>query len=153
MMKLMGRLMSRRGATPGIVGALLLLQLGLVCVFASASTNEVFVAGRELHWDCLFKQRFGFPCPTCGVTRSVLLALHGNFRQAFEINPAGTLFVIGMVLFSGAMFLLMLYQRLDKSSSAQSLQQKITFWTTAYAGLIVAVLVAHWMREIIAFSL
>lgn len=150
-MKLISRLVSRPGATPGVIGTLLLLQLGLLRVFASASMDEVFVAGHALHWGCLFQQRFGFPCPTCGMTRSFLLGLHGNFSHAWQTNPAGLLLVVGMILFSIVMLLLMLYRRLYTHTRAQSLQRKIRFWTSAYAGLVVAVLMVHWVRVILGF--
>ena len=154
-MKTLTKVMNQPVTTPAVVGAALWLQLGLARAFASANMGEVFVAGRALHWDCLFKQRFGFPCPTCGMTRSFLLALHGNLGQAFELNPAGLLLLLGLALFSGAMFLLVLYQvlyqRSDAPPSVQRLRQRISFWTTLYAGLVVAVLIVHWVRAVWAF--
>ncbi|HKP72093.1 MAG TPA: DUF2752 domain-containing protein, partial [Pyrinomonadaceae bacterium] len=82
MSQLLTRLANRAGTAPGVVGASLLLQLGLIRALASATSERVFVLGRELHWGCWFKARFGVPCPTCGMTRSVLLSLHGQFVEA-----------------------------------------------------------------------
>ena len=44
---------------------------------------------------CLFKNVTGISCPSCGVTRSVLLLMRGEVAQAILINPLG---VIAMAL-------------------------------------------------------
>lgn len=38
---------------------------------------------------CMFKDITGLPCPSCGITRSLLSLLHGNFQAALWINPLG----------------------------------------------------------------
>ncbi|MBL7928820.1 MAG: DUF2752 domain-containing protein [Bacteroidia bacterium] len=38
---------------------------------------------------CLIKTATGFPCPSCGTTRSVMLILHGNLYDALFLNPLG----------------------------------------------------------------
>jgi hypothetical protein len=40
---------------------------------------------------CLIKNVTGMPCPSCGITRSVLAILDGNFMQAILINPLGAI--------------------------------------------------------------
>jgi hypothetical protein len=46
---------------------------------------------------CLFKNVTGIPCPSCGITRSVLELLEGNFRQGLLINPLG-IFAMSLLL-------------------------------------------------------
>ena len=43
---------------------------------------------------CLFKNVTGIPCPSCGVTRSVLLLIQGEVMQAMLTNPLGILAMI-----------------------------------------------------------
>src|SRR4051812_15920738 len=46
---------------------------------------------------CLFKNITGMPCPSCGITRSVMLLFQGKIFQAILINPLGlpaTIFLI-----------------------------------------------------------
>ena len=38
---------------------------------------------------CLFRQVTGIPCPSCGITHSVLSISKGNFRQALDDNVLG----------------------------------------------------------------
>lgn len=36
---------------------------------------------------CPFKAVTGIPCPGCGMTRAVMSALRGDFREAFRYHP------------------------------------------------------------------
>lgn len=38
---------------------------------------------------CIFKNVTSLPCPSCGITRSVLHILHGDFQAAGLMNPLG----------------------------------------------------------------
>jgi len=145
---LIQRLMNRTQLAPGLVGALLLVQLGLVRALVSADDAQVFVAGRELRWECWFKQQFNFPCPTCGMTRSVLLSLHGHLGAAWQLNPAGPLLVSGLILLGLAFVFLMLYGQRHEPLAAGALHRRIRIATKIYAHLLVAVLFAHWVIEI-----
>jgi hypothetical protein len=58
---------------------------------------------------CGFKQRSGLPCPTCGITSSVLSFVQGRIFEAFYIQPAGALFCVlavvgGFLAFLTAVF-------------------------------------------------
>lgn len=47
-----------------------------------------------IHWlenhtfSCFYKKNFGFECPGCGMQRSVLELLKGNFVESFQLYPA-----------------------------------------------------------------
>jgi hypothetical protein len=119
--------------------------MGLRAV-ASADLNSVSVAGHVLTWGCWFRQRFGVPCPLCGMTRSVLLTLHGQLTPALQLNTAGPVLVFGLALLSCALLGLMLCAQLPRARGAgERLHRRIQFGATAYAGLLIAVLLAHWL--------
>jgi hypothetical protein len=147
-MKRLTRFFARPGAPAGFTGTLIALQLILWRVVGSASADSVSLVGHELHWGCLFKQLFGIPCPTCGMTRSVLLTLHGHIGQAWTLNPAGTLMVFGTILFGAAMFLLMFYQQTQTPISVERVERKIRHGALTYAALLIVVLLGHWFYEI-----
>ena len=81
-----------------VIGGLLFVALILLRSLTWANLDQVWVFGRELHWGCWFKEHFGIPCPTCGMTRSVILTLHGNFSDAVLMNPAGPFLVAGVAI-------------------------------------------------------
>jgi hypothetical protein len=139
---------NRAGSAPGLVGALLLLQLAILRAVASATPERAYLFGRELHWDCWFKQRLGFPCPTCGMTRSVLLSLHGQFTEAAHVNPAGLLLALGLVLLGLSLIFLMFYRERRTSLAAGAVHRRIRLGASVYGSLLVVVLFAHWLAEI-----
>jgi uncharacterized membrane protein YgdD (TMEM256/DUF423 family) len=145
----MSSILSRPGGTAGFVGALTTLQVAALGLLGSATTKSVSFFGRELNWSCSFKQMFGIPCPNCGMTRSVLLTLRGHLGDAFTLNPAGPLLVLGTLLFSAAMFYLMFYQRRQASDeSLRRLQRRIKQGAIVYAGLLIFVWMAQWLYAI-----
>jgi len=104
----------RRPLWPAWASVLVLAWLVLVCVNVYLSNR--FDQQIEL---CLFKKLTHVPCPTCGITRGVLHALHGRFITAWLCNPllfsAGALFVVISIMrvgFSRAIRIsLSLYER------------------------------------------
>ena len=139
----------RRSIATGVAGVVSLGLLFTVRAIASATTASVTVAGRELHWGGSFKQAFGIPCPTCGMSRSFLLALHGHVGDALGMNPGGPLLVFGLLLLSAAMFYLTFQtRRYDDFSSLETAQRRITIGLALYGGLMTTVLLAHWLSII-----
>jgi hypothetical protein len=51
------------------------------------------VWGIALPESCWFKRLTGMDCPGCGLTRSVVCLVHGNFWDAWRFNPGGYLFL------------------------------------------------------------
>ena len=49
---------------------------------------------------CLFHMLTGLDCPGCGGTRAVYQLLHGNFSDAFKLNPLLFVFLIPVALCS-----------------------------------------------------
>ncbi len=43
---------------------------------------------------CGFKQRYGLPCPTCGMTTSVLAFARGRIIDSFNAQPTGFFFCL-----------------------------------------------------------
>ncbi len=71
---------------------------------------------QKLHFDfgqvfdpCGFKQRTGYPCPSCGMTTSVLAFARGEVLTAFYVQPASAfvctlLMVTAFLAFLAAVF-------------------------------------------------
>jgi hypothetical protein len=52
------------------------------------------ILGVPLPESCGFKRLTGLGCPGCGLTRSVICLVHGNFLGAWDFNPGGYLFFL-----------------------------------------------------------
>ena len=102
--------MSHPGSKPGIAalctGAATLLQGAIAALLFSADLDRVYFLGRPIRWVCGFRARFGLPCPTCGMTRSIVLSLHGEIARAWRLAPAGPVVVFGLLAFAIALLAL-----------------------------------------------
>src|SRR5712692_2950279 len=128
---------------PFLVGVFLFLQLAAVRFLTWADTSRVWVLGRELHWDCWFKERFGIPCPTCGMTRSVILTLHGHLGQAIVLNAGGPALVAGLAVFGVLMF----FQAFGVQS--QQAGRKRALWMISSGWVLAIVIMGQWMMKLI----
>lgn len=48
----------------------------------------ILFAAKDLMLPCLSKQVLGIDCPGCGIQRSVLFLIQGDFLAAFKMYPA-----------------------------------------------------------------
>lgn len=143
-----GRLHLRPSFPARVVGIVLLLQLALLRVVSTADTNYVSFFGHELHWVCWFKHLTGKPCPACGMSRSVILTLHGQWGQAFQMNTAGPPAVVGLLLFAIGMLLLPIWQK-SASPDSVSLQNRFRQGSLVYAAALVLVVAANWITKLL----
>lgn len=52
-----------------------------------------FIPFDRLPSTCAFLHITGYPCPTCGMTRSVMAIVRGDIHRAYVMNPLGFLFM------------------------------------------------------------
>jgi len=74
-----------------IIAAVLFLGIAGTFGLSALAANDKI----DISWwlrPCGFKQRFGLPCPTCGMTTSLLAFSQGKIIEAFYIQPAAGLF-------------------------------------------------------------
>jgi Protein of unknown function (DUF2752) len=135
-----------------VVGVTLLAELALARALFSADHDSVAFAGIPIDVACAFKQHFGIPCPGCGMTRSLILSLHGNVTDAADLNPAGPVAIAGLFYFSAAMLWLGFRQRrllrFHESGDLARTERRIR-WATAIAGMIlIATAAGHWLMNL-----
>jgi hypothetical protein len=90
-------------------GALVGVALGLVGVFTVACRLDPYNADgtarrmethRQLHLPpCSFKVATGLPCPSCGMTTSFALLMHGDPVNSLRANAVGTLLAVVCLLY------------------------------------------------------
>jgi Protein of unknown function (DUF2752) len=102
----MRKLLSRPGMPPAVAGLAILLQAAVARIMLQADESRVYFLGHPLNWACSFYERFGLPCPTCGMTRSVVLALHGQWERAWRLAPGGPAFTLGVLFVAAGVLIL-----------------------------------------------
>jgi len=118
---------------------------GLIFLSIVAGFGMLAVAGhyRITLWPypCGFKQRYGLPCPTCGMTTSVLAFVKGEVVEAFYTQPAAALLCCILVAIAILAFLVAVfgvYFRFLERFFAE-----IKVWHVAVA--IAVIIIAGWM--------
>lgn len=80
------------------LGVALMLAVGLLLHPASHGDRvELTLFGLTLPATCWFYRFTGLPCAGCGLTRSVVLLVHGRFGSALAMHPFGPI-VVAMAL-------------------------------------------------------
>lgn len=136
------------GAAPLALGAAVLVQLSALRLCFDATPSRSFFLGHPLDVRCVVFATFGVPCPMCGVTRGVVLALHGAVADALRVFPAAPIAVGGLVAFGISLLLLGAAERQGRLALAASLGRWIRSSTVASAALTVAVWLAHWVSVV-----
>ena len=77
----------------------LLISLGCLVILVAAWHLEPYnlPLGPGSHLSlpgCALRERTGYPCPTCGMTRAWAKAVRGDLGAAFQANIAGTVFFV-----------------------------------------------------------
>jgi hypothetical protein len=134
---------------PAAAGLAILLEAGLARVVFQADEARVYALGRPLNWACSFRERFGLPCPTCGLTRSMILTLHGQLERAWRIAPGGPALALG-VLFAAAGLLILAAAELwtaNRSGLDQRMKLGLQTGTLAWASVSIVVWLAGWAAQ------
>ena len=100
--------LTRRMRVGVVVIAAGLVALFLVAAWLNPYESDGSPRGFGTHTqlglpECNFMRLTGLPCPSCGMTTSFALLMHGDALGSLRVNPVGTLlavFLIGMIPWS-----------------------------------------------------
>lgn len=136
--------MAKTRRLAGLSGAALLASLAVLRAAASATETSVFFAGHELRGGCLLRGLFGFQCPSCGMTRSALMALGGDLHAAVSLNPGGPLVVLGALILGASLLFISLRPAAADDARFWAALRRLKLFASAYGVLTFGVLLARW---------
>ena len=88
---------------------------------------------------CPIHRLTGVPCPTCGMTRAVCFAVHGQWRRSLAFHPAGLIVAAGIVLW-------MLWAAAEAWRGRPLAERGRRNVTYALIGLTAVISLANWVR-------
>jgi hypothetical protein len=149
----MGKFLSRPGMPPAAAGLAILLQALVARIILQADEARVYVLGHPFNWVCSFHERFGLPCPTCGMTRSVVLTLHGQVERAWRMAPGGAALTLGVLFVAAGVLVLAAVQLWTASRPGNTswLEHRIRMGlqnsTLAWASVSIVVWLTGWAGQ------
>lgn len=125
--------------------------LGIIvffAVFALAGHYKIDM-GRLLGY-CGFKQRYGLPCPTCGMTTATLAFAQGRILEAFYIQPACGLLCCVIVLAAIMAFIIAVFGVYFRFVERFFEEVKIRYMILALIVIIIAGWAVTFARALVA---
>jgi hypothetical protein len=141
---------SRPGIAAAAAGLAILCNAAVARLILRADDTFVYVLGHRVNWVCSLRSRFGLPCPTCGMTRSVVLSLHGHPVRAWHLAAGGPVAVYGLIAFSAILLLLAWFQWNQQSKSEAAARLWIRRSALVYAGIAVVIWLGGWAASLSA---
>ncbi len=130
-------------SAPAATGIAILAHAAAATQLLRADEDHVWFLSRRIVWECALRSQLGLPCPTCGVTRSVVMSLHGEFLRAWRVAPVGPVAVAGALAMAFALLALTCIRRQERAA------RWIRNFGLLYCAVAAAVWLAGWAR---AFS-
>ena len=146
----MGGPASRPGVAPAATAAAILAQCALGRLLLDADQARVYVLGRPITWECALRRQYGLPCPTCGITRSLVFTLHGDVGAAWRMAPVGPVEIFGLLAFCAALLVLAAIEWKRAGRRAREVKTWIRRGTLAWAGASMVVWIGGWAATFLA---
>jgi hypothetical protein len=143
-------LASRAGFPAFAVAFVTFADLAAARALLRADEARVYFAGRALDLQCAFREATGLPCPTCGLSRSIVMSLHGEFARAWKMAPAGPVAVAGVALFAAALLVYALLHARGGAPRISAMRLWVRRGALAYAAAIVAIWAGGWWNAFTA---
>jgi Protein of unknown function (DUF2752) len=89
--------MQERNLAAVVSGVIILWDALAARLVLTADATRVYFLGHAIPWECAMR-RIGLPCPTCGMTRSMVMMLHGDLGAAWRMAPGGPVLLAGVLL-------------------------------------------------------
>ena len=118
------------------------LIAGIVLLSIAAGFAACWVIARYkipiYPFGCGFKQRYGLPCPTCGMTTSVLAFAQGRLIDSFNAQPAAFFFCLLAVTSAFFAFLIAAFGLYSPRLRRRIVTLKIRYFIVALALVLIA---------------
>jgi len=130
-----------------VTGVTVLIDGALARLLLTADPERVYFLGRPILAACGFRRATGLPCPTCGISRSVVLALHGHLGLAWRVMPAGPVFVLGGLAIALAFLLYAALAGRGQQASRAAAHRWITRAAVAYGFAAMLIWLGGWVVQ------
>ena len=147
----MTQIRSRPGIASAVVGLILLAQIAAAGILLRATPDGVSLLGSRLGGVCSFRRLTGRPCPTCGMTRSIVLTLNGQIGAALRVNFAGPAWVVAVTTIAAAL-LWLAWRQSQGGADGSAADRRVRLLALAQGAVFGALLATHWICAIAGYA-
>lgn len=134
----------------GAVGWFIMAEAVAARIVLHADEAGIRVLGHPIGWVCAFRNRVGLPCPTCGLTRSLVLSLHGEIQRAWRVAPAGPVIACGLLALAGALLWLGFAQAAGSVKMEAGARWVIRYGMLVYTPVLIVTWIGGWAVSVAA---
>jgi hypothetical protein len=116
-----------------------------MAIISAAFIHTVLAISGLPSWYCPIREHLKFPCPGCGLSRSMTALLHGEWKTSLTIHAFGPFILLAFGLL-GIVTLLPKSQRIQHIKRVKSFEEK-----TGLTAIILIGLVLYWLTRILFF--
>lgn len=109
-------------------------------------SNVQYLTGHKSVEVCLIKYITGIPCPSCGVTRAIILLTEGNIVEALRINPLG--FIVAIIMLAAPIWIVL--DVVAKSNTLVDFYRRVESYLRSphYAIPLALLIMSNWIWNI-----
>ena len=132
-----------------MLGVMLLAELAATSLLFTADRDFVYFLGHRINYVCAARQRYGIPCPTCGLTRGFVLSVYGKAQDAWRLSPTGPLAAVGMFGMGAMLLIYAALQQRRGRGQPSSMPRYVRTGALAYAGVGTLIWMGSWVATVI----
>ena len=136
---------ARPGIASAALGTLLMAQIAALGILLRATQDGVWLLGHPVGSLCWFQRLTGLPCPTCGMTRSIVLTLNGHLGTALRLNLAGPVWVLAVATLAVALLWLAWRERARGTGPSAPARRRIRLLALVQGAVFAVALAANWI--------
>lgn len=136
---------TRPGNASAALGTLLAAQIAAVGILLRASQDGVWLLGHPVGGVCWFQRLTGVPCPTCGMTRSIVLTLNGHLGTALRLNLAGPVWVLAVATLAVALLWLAWRERARGVDPSAPARRRVRLLALVQGAIFGVALATNWI--------
>jgi hypothetical protein len=124
-----------------LMGSISVIAVAVVLrVYPDQSIGYRFDETHRLPRTCIFRERLGFDCPGCGLTRSFVHLFHGDFSASQAAHRCGWLLALAVVF--QLPYRIVAIRRLSADRN-----QWLSTWHPRTSVALVVLLIANWLIQ------
>jgi hypothetical protein len=139
------KLSARPGFPAFIAGLAGLAQLAAARALLQADDARVYLMGHAIQLQCAFRAATGLPCPTCGVSRGIVMSVHGELARAWKLAPGAPFAVCGLAALSFALLAIGIAQWAGREDLERFVRRWLPTTAFVYASALTVVWIGGWV--------